>query len=100
MKRTLGFYLRLAVVMLLFFALWKPVFMLFNGAAGRGCGAGDFLSVIMHGLPLDLATTGYTLALPLLLLLRQQPRPLRQLPQSPWKRKAATTVTTTNCWPS
>ena len=69
MKRTLGFYLRLAVVMLLFFALWKPVFMLFNGAAGRGCGAGDFLSVIMHGLPLDLATTGYTLALPLLLLL-------------------------------
>ena len=69
MKRTLGFYLRLAAVMLLFFALWKPVFMLFNGAAGRGCGAGDFLSVIMHGLPLDLATTGYTLALPLLLLL-------------------------------
>lgn len=68
-KRTLGFYLRLAAVMLLFFALWKPVFMLFNGAAGRGCGAGDFLSVIMHGFPLDLATTGYTLALPLLLLL-------------------------------
>ena len=30
----------------------------------------------------------------------QQPRPLRQLPQSPWKRKAATTVTTTSCWPS
>ncbi len=46
------------------------------------------------------AATPAVQPLPLLLLLRQQPRPLRQLPQSPWKRKAATTVTTTSCWPS
>ena len=69
MKRTIGFYLRIAAVTLLFFALWKPVFMLCNGAANRGCTIGDIFSVVAHGFPLDLATTGYILALPLLLLI-------------------------------
>lgn len=55
--------------MLVFFVLWKPVFMLFNDMAAHGCSMSDILPVMAHGLPLDLAATGYTLALPLLLLL-------------------------------
>lgn len=49
-------------VLVALFALAKPAFMLFNGAAGRGLTFADYAAVVWHGLPLDLATAGYLTA--------------------------------------
>lgn len=68
MKRFFGFLFRIFLLVMLGFAIWKPVFMLFNDAPSRGVSAGDYLSVVLHGLPLDTATACYILA-PILLLL-------------------------------
>ena len=46
----------------------KPVFMLMNTPEGRKIDLADCLSVLWHGLPLDLATAGY-LSAPLWLAL-------------------------------
>lgn len=62
MRRHFGFLLRIIAALMLVFMLWKGVFMIFNGALQRGCGTGDFLSVVVHGIPLDLSTTCYILS--------------------------------------
>lgn len=49
------------------FLVAKPLFMLVN--APEGISFIDYLMVLWHGLPLDLATAGYFMIVPLLLLL-------------------------------
>ena len=43
--------------------------MVFNGSVERGCNSSDYLSVLFHALPLDIATACYILAPVLLLML-------------------------------
>lgn len=69
MKKHFTFLLRLFIVVMAYFILWKLVFMFFNGFSGRGCGFSDCLSVIFHGLSLDTATACYILSPVLLLML-------------------------------
>lgn len=49
------FYLALVGV----FIAAKPVFMLLNGAIGRGITISETFDVLLHGLPLDLSTAAY-----------------------------------------
>lgn len=53
------FLLRFYLSLLLVFLAAKPVFMLYNGATARGVSCTDYADVLLHGLPLDLATAGY-----------------------------------------
>ena len=69
MKKHFAFLLRLFIVVMAYFILWKFVFMFFNGFAARGCGFSDCLSVIAHGLPLDTAMACYIISPVLLLML-------------------------------
>lgn len=69
MKSRLRYLITYFIVTLAVFALAKPLFMCFNGAAERGIGISDYLDVMWHGLSLDAATTGYLIALPWLLVL-------------------------------
>lgn len=69
MKTRLFFLLKLYVAFLLIFVVGKPLFMLYNHSMIQGCGAGDWLQVMWHGLPLDLTMTGYFFVLPLLMTL-------------------------------
>ena len=68
MKRLFCFLFRLFAEILVWFISWKLVFMIYNGSIGRGCRAVDYLSVIWHGLPLDIATASYIIA-PILLVM-------------------------------
>ena len=68
MKRNLLFLSALYVATLLFMAIQKPVFMLYNAAEAPASPAA-WASVVLHGLKLDLTVAGYVAALPLLLLL-------------------------------
>jgi len=69
MKKHFAFLLRLFIVVMAYFILWKLVFMFFNGFAARRCGLSDCLPVIAHGFPLDTATACYILSPVLLLML-------------------------------
>lgn len=60
MKFLLRFFLSLVLI----FVVAKPLFMLANGALGIGVLWLDYVEVMWHGLPLDLATAGYLTALP------------------------------------
>lgn len=62
MKRNVAFLLRLFLVVVAWFALWKPLFMVFNGLKSHGCGAADVLPVMWHGLPLDITMACYIIA--------------------------------------
>ena len=66
MKERLLFLSKFYATLVAFFFVAKPLFMLYNGAVGRGCSVTDVAAVLWHGLPLDLATAGYLTALPLL----------------------------------
>ena len=56
------------LLLLLTFVAAKPLFLLFNGGAAHPYAFGDVISVMWHGLPLDVATTGYVV-IPYYLLL-------------------------------
>jgi len=49
---------------MIFFIVQKPLFMVYNGDAKPG----EWLEVMMHGIPLDLTVTGYVLVLPMIWL--------------------------------
>ena len=67
MKLLIKFYVSLVVI----FMAAKLCFMAFNVAPDGAVSAADALSVLLHGLPLDLATAGYFAApIWLFLLLR------------------------------
>lgn len=61
-----AFLLRFYVSLLALFVVGKAAFLLYNGS-DQAVGFTDFGAVVIHGLPLDLATAGYFTALPLLL---------------------------------
>lgn len=67
MKRA-AYLIRIYLTFLVFFLFLKIIFMLYNGS-GTGITASDYPSVLWHGLPLDLSTSGYLTAIPLLLIL-------------------------------
>lgn len=54
---------------LLLFLVQKLLFMLCNGAIGRGVSLADYGRVLLHGFTLDAATAGYVVALPWLAVL-------------------------------
>ena len=60
-----GHYFRL----LLLFLLQKPLFMVCTGALKNGYSIADWLKVIWHGLPIDLAVAAYLTAFPLILII-------------------------------
>ena len=69
MQQRLLFLLRLLVALLLIFFIAKVAFFWFNGTESHQASWADLPSVWWHGLPLDLATAGYCLVLPWLLML-------------------------------
>lgn len=69
MKKHFAFFIRLFVAVMVYFILWKFVFMFHNGLSGHGCGISDFLQVVFHGLSLDTATACYLISPVLLLML-------------------------------
>ncbi|MDR0384678.1 MAG: LTA synthase family protein [Prevotellaceae bacterium] len=64
MKTRLLRLIFLFVLTVAIFALQKPVFMLCNRTFSHDCTAGDYLSVMLHGLKLDATMTGYFMLLP------------------------------------
>jgi len=60
--------LKLFLVMMLVFIIQKPLFMLYNHSIDSSVGVGDYLSVMWHGIPLDMTICGYVLVVPLLIL--------------------------------
>ena len=70
MKKDLTYLCWLFCGFLLFFlCVQKPLFMLYNhGFDGTSMTFNDLVDIYSHGLALDLATVGYLLAVPLLLI--------------------------------
>ena len=69
MKTRILYLFALFVATIMAFAATKPLFMLFNGAVERNVHLADMADVMVHGLPLDAATSGYLTALPWLVAL-------------------------------
>lgn len=58
------------ILFFLFCVVQKPVFLLFyRNMFYSGCSIGDYMDVLVHGLPLDAAIAGYLTAIPALLLI-------------------------------
>lgn len=68
MKNYFRFLLRIFLLLLFYFILWKAVFMIANTPGRGGAGFPDWLAVCFHGLPLDIAVSCYLLT-PMLILL-------------------------------
>ncbi len=66
MKRKIVFILSTFIAWVIFFALWKVVFMFYNQAENPFV-AGDVADVLWHGLSMDMSTAGYLVALPLII---------------------------------
>jgi phosphoglycerol transferase MdoB-like AlkP superfamily enzyme len=64
MKKRFLYLFSLFGLILAFFVLQKPLFMLYNRTFSRDCSVADYLSVMMHGLNLDATMTGYFMLLP------------------------------------
>ncbi|MDR1437078.1 MAG: LTA synthase family protein, partial [Candidatus Symbiothrix sp.] len=64
MKKRLLYLAALFGAFLLIFAVQKPAFMLYNQIYSPDCSAGDYLSVMLHGLKLDNVMAGYLTLLP------------------------------------
>jgi phosphoglycerol transferase MdoB-like AlkP superfamily enzyme len=69
MKKRLSFIVLHFLVLWAIFLCQKPLFMLYQGAVGKGATPGDFLRVIRHGASLDATVAGYFTVLPLLAVL-------------------------------
>lgn len=69
MKARFKYLVSQFVMLLLLFVVQKPVFMIFNHEQLDGISLHDFFSVVLHGLPLDLAVCAYVSIVPLLLLM-------------------------------
>lgn len=67
LSRTI-YLIRIYLTYVLAFVLMKPLFMLYNHE-GYSVSFADVWSVVWHGFPLDLSTSGYLMAFPLLLML-------------------------------
>ena len=69
MRRKIGFVVATFAATVLVMAVQKPVFMAWYAVEAAGSGLGGWLSVLWHGLSLDLTVAGYVTALPLLVTL-------------------------------
>ncbi len=69
MKPRFILFLKTYLLMLLVFVLQKPLFMWYYGTLYADATTGDWLSVMVHGLPLDLSLAGYFTAIPGLMLI-------------------------------
>lgn len=69
MKRRLLQFLKTYFLFVLLFAVQKPIFMVYYHTIYKDASWTDYLSVIWHGLPLDLSLAGYLTALPGLFLI-------------------------------
>lgn len=69
MAQRLIFFLRYWLSVLLLFVIEKPLSMLYTMPSEADYRLSDFLSVMLHALPLDISCTGYVTIFPLLLLL-------------------------------
>lgn len=69
MKERIFSLLRFYAAFVVLQALQKPLFLFYAAEAPSRYGAGDVAQVVLHGLWLDAAVTGYLTAFPLLLLL-------------------------------
>ena len=63
MRSRLTFILRYYVILVAVFILQKPLFMLFGGD-GHSFSLSDCLSVMRHGLSMDLSTAAYVIIIP------------------------------------
>ena len=79
-ERIIGF-VKTYVLFVLLFMLQKPLFMLFHSGMFTDVGAGSWLAVMGHGLPLDFSLAGYLSAIPGLLYL------LTAWTLAPWLRR-------------
>ena len=68
MKERLVLFLKIYVTFVCLFMLQKPLFMAMHIRLYADASFADWLSVMWHGLPLDLSLAGYLTALPGLLL--------------------------------
>ncbi|MCR5819846.1 MAG: LTA synthase family protein [Bacteroidaceae bacterium] len=70
MKKSILYIIWLFCGFLLFFlGLQKPLFIIYNdGFQGNHATLSDLWDIYRHGLPIDLATVGYLLIIPLLIL--------------------------------
>jgi phosphoglycerol transferase MdoB-like AlkP superfamily enzyme len=64
MKKRLRYLIALFGLLLLVFAVQKPIFMLYNRTFSHDCSVVDFLMVMLQGLKLDSSVAGYFTALP------------------------------------
>lgn len=69
MKQRLAFLVKVYAVLLIVFVTQKPLFMALDAPVGSSYGLGDYVDVMLHGLELDVPTTGYLIALPWLFTL-------------------------------
>lgn len=79
MKKRLLLFVEFYFLFVVLFVLCKPVFMLYNHSIYHTASFVDYLSVMWHGLPLDLSVAGYVTALPGLLLILSAFMPMRTL---------------------
>ena len=69
MKKRIIYIVSYFLLILTLFVSQKPLFMLYNDAAGKGALFSDFFRVMENGMSLDATTAGYLTALPFLLVL-------------------------------
>ena len=68
MRSRLAFILRYYVILVVVFIIQKPLFILFAGD-GQSFSASDCLSVMYHGLAMDLSTAAYVSIIPWVIVL-------------------------------
>lgn len=69
MKRRLRQFITTYILFVLLFVIQKPLFMAYYHKIYEDASWTDYLSVIWHGLPLDLSLAGYLTVIPGLLIL-------------------------------
>lgn len=69
MKKRFIYIGGLFCLLMLIFALQKPVFMLYNDTFAKECSLKDFLQVVLQGTKLDSTMAGYLITIPFLFVL-------------------------------
>lgn len=69
MIKRLGLLMKYYLSVLAVFIIEKPLFMIYAGGLHNEYKIEDYLSVVYHGLPIDVTMTGYLITLPFLLVM-------------------------------
>jgi len=67
MKKRIVFIVCVFLSWIVFFAIQKPLFLLYNHGLAEGHSLTEFMQVVFNGLKLDATVSGYLTAIPLLL---------------------------------